>query len=79
MTLAIFNAPLSSLAKLKRSKTSWVNGPEGKARETFAYEIARMSPYDEFLEVGSTCLSNDEQGMFNDVVSEKLAENFNAL
>lgn len=37
VTLAIFNTPLSSLVKLKRSKISWVNGMDGKARVTFAY------------------------------------------
>ena len=37
VTLVIFNAPSPSLAKLKRSKISCVNGSPGKLRVTFAY------------------------------------------
>jgi len=44
ITLAIFNAPSSSLEKLKRSNTSWVNGPNGKVRMTFAYRDGVNEP-----------------------------------
>lgn len=72
--LAIFNAPLLSLEKVKRTKTSSVNGPNGKVRVMVVYRSGVREPIDKHLGVESTCLNSDEPGMPSDVCVVHLEE-----
>jgi hypothetical protein len=75
VTPVIFNAPSPSLAKLKRSKISCVNGSPGKLRVTFACWDELMSALVELLELKPADLNNNEQGMLDDFDEFQLESN----